>query len=252
MTRAVRAVADLRWIATYWPDLADARLYGTPAPFRRARLDAEQREQRAQQAWLEWLDRTQDAIGQSPAPVRVPIVDLLTGLLADSVHLADELAAAVCCPLLAPPTSGMADARPYLEFAARRLGEVAWDAGLGGWALDRTRPMVAAVARALALVFDGQLLDVECPWCRGVTPETPAGGAFTWRVRDLLGGKACRHGEPDRRFCVECEQQIVIVCMNDGCEPPSKHVGTWWRGVPCWPIYEWDWLAKQVNGRSVA
>ncbi|GAA3472667.1 hypothetical protein GCM10018965_072200 [Nonomuraea roseola] len=44
-------------------------------------------------------------------------------------------------------------------------------------------------------------------------------------VRDLLGGRACRHGLPDRRFCAECEQAMVIVCEND-CEPPSKAVGT--------------------------
>ncbi|MEV0830089.1 hypothetical protein [Nonomuraea rubra] len=94
------------------------------------------------------------------------------------------------------------------------------DVELGAWAYGRTRAMVATTARAFALLFDGQALDVVCPWCRGVTPETPAGGARTRRVRDLFGGRDCRHGQPDRRFCTECDQQIVIVWEND-CDSPS-------------------------------
>ncbi|MGW0805253.1 hypothetical protein [Nonomuraea sp. NPDC002799] len=251
MTLAVRAIADLRWVAAYWPDLLDSRLQGTPAPWRRPELSAEQREERDLAAWLERLDRTGDAPGATPAPVRVPVLDTLAGLLAEAVDLADQLAAAVGCPELPPPSTGLADARPYLEFAAARLAEVTSDAELGAWAYGRTRPMVATVARSLALLFDGQALDVECPWCRGITPESPAGGARTWRVRDLFGSRECRHGQPDRRFCGECEQMIVIVCEND-CEPPSKSVGTWWRGRPCWQVFEWDWLAAQAQRERAA
>ncbi|MEV4059707.1 hypothetical protein [Nonomuraea dietziae] len=246
MTLAARAIADLRWVAAYWPDLHDSRLHGTPAAFRRVQLTAEQLDERDAAAWIERLERTPEAIGASPAPVRVPVVDLLTGLLADTAYLADELAAALSCPTLEPPASGLADARPYLTFAMRRLGEPAVDDALAAWAYGRTRALVSTVARGLALIYDGQALEIECPWCRGVTPETPAGGAWTWKVRDLLGGRACRHGLPDRRFCVDCEQQVVIVCEND-CEPPSKAVGTWWHGFPCWRVYEWDWLAEQVR-----
>jgi hypothetical protein len=251
VTLALRAISDLRWVVTYWPDLEDSRLHGTPAPWRRPQLTAEQREERDQAAWLERLERTGDAPGDAPAPVRVPVLDTLTDLLADAVDLADELAAAVGCPELPPPSSGLADARPYLEFAAARLAEVAGDVELGGWAFGRTRAMVATTARSLALLFDGQALDVECPWCRGVTAESPAGGAKTWRVRDLFGGRACRHGQPDRRFCDQCDQLIVIVCEND-CEPPSRSVGTWWHGMPCWPVQEWEWLSVQIQKEQAA
>lgn len=247
MTLAVRAAADLRWIAQYWEDLTESRLPGTPAPFRRPHLTREQCDDRDWQARQERWERTPEAIGVSPAPLRVPVLDLVTGLLADAVALADDLAHAVERPELPAPSSGLADARPYLAYAAACVLEVdARGATLEAWAYRQTRAMVATVAYALALVYDGQQLDVECPWCRGVTPETPAGGAHTWRVRDLLGWKTCGHGQPDRRFCTECEQQVVIVCEGV-CEPPSKSVGTWWRGYPCWPIYEWDWLAVQVK-----
>ncbi|MEV0227993.1 hypothetical protein [Nonomuraea sp. NPDC050786] len=246
-----RAIADLRWVAAYWPDLYASRLQGTPTPWRRPQLTAEQRAERDHQAWLERLDRTGDAFGVSPAPLRVPVLDVLTDLLTDAVDLADELAAALMCPALEPPSTGLADARPYLEFAARRLAEVD-EPELGAWAYERSHGLVATVARALGLLYDGQVLDVVCPWCRGVTPETPAGGARTWRVRDLFGGRGCEHGEPYRRLCTKCEQQIAITCENDGCEPPSKHVGTWWRGQPCWPLHEWEWLSEQVRRAEIA
>ncbi|WP_219512787.1 hypothetical protein [Nonomuraea ceibae] len=236
-------------MAAYWPDLHSQRLLGTPAPFRRPRLTADERDARDHEAWLERLDRTADAIGVSPAPVRVPVLDLITDLLVDIVHLADELGLVLMCPVLPPPSTGLADARPWLVYALARLAEPAVTHELALWAYVRTRAMVATIARALALVYDGQALDVVCPWCRGVTPETPAGGGTTWRVRDLLSRHDCVHGEPDRRFCHQCPQQIAIVCEN-ACEPPSKDVGTWWRGCPCWPLYEWDWLAKRVRDRS--
>ncbi|MEV3980782.1 hypothetical protein [Nonomuraea sp. NPDC049758] len=251
MTLAERARADLQWAAAYWPDLYGQRLPGaTPAPFRRPRLTAEERDERDHEAFLERLDRTADAIGASPAPVRVPMLDIITDLLADIVWLADELGLALACPVLSPPSTGLADARPWLTYALARLAEPGVSYELALWAYEQTRALVATIARALALTFDGQALDVVCPWCRGVTPETPAGGAMTWRVRDLLARHDCVHGHPDRRFCHECPQQVVIVCESGWCEPPSKDVGTWWRGCPCWPLYEWDWLAKRVRDSS--
>lgn len=255
MGLADRAAADLGWVAAYWEDLVDSRIYGTPPPFRKAYLDAQQREERDWQAQLDRWERTAQAIGVSPAPLRVPVLDLVTGLLVDAEDVAAELGRAMLCPLLVPPSSGLDDARPYLAYAAARLREIGdldvEHIDLERWAHGQARRMMDTVARALCLVYDGQRLDISCPWCRGVTPESPAGGEYTWRVRDLLAWKACEHGLHDRRFCQECQQQIVIVCEND-CEPPSKSVGTWWRGRPCWPIYEWDWLAKQVQSERMA
>ncbi|MGW4426613.1 hypothetical protein [Streptosporangium sp. NPDC004631] len=246
MSLTARALADLRWISAHWDDLAESRLLGTPAPHRRPRLTAERRAEMDAQARAERWERTIEALGASPAPVRVPVLDLMTDLVIDAYSLAHHLSVAVLCPVPPPPPAALSDPAPYLARAAARLAEPGIDLDVAAWAYRVTRTMVATIARSLALVYDGQTLDVECPWCHGVTPTTPAGGTHTWRVRDLLGHRTCRHGHPDRRFCADCEQQIVIVCEND-CEPPQRHVGTWWRGRPCWPVYEWDWLAKQVR-----
>ncbi|MEU1731405.1 hypothetical protein [Streptosporangium sp. NPDC020145] len=244
MNIATRAKDDLKWITAYWEDLAESRLPGTARPWRQTTLTPTQLAARDQAAYEERWERTIEALGASPAPVRIPVLDLLNDLMNDAYALAYHLAEASGEQAPEPPATPFSDPAPYIAAAQTHLDRLD-DPEVVSWALDQTRSMVARVAASLALVYDGQRLDVECPWCRGVTPETPAGGARTWQVRDLLGGRACRHGLPDRRFCGACEQFVVIVCMGE-CEPPQKSVGTWWHGHPCWPVYEWDWLAKRI------
>lgn len=36
-----RAIADLRWVVAYWPDLHDLRRQGTPTPWRQSQLSPE-------------------------------------------------------------------------------------------------------------------------------------------------------------------------------------------------------------------
>jgi len=127
-------------------------------------------------------------------------------------------------PALAPPRFGELDARPHLRYAAEHLPE-----SLAEWAAPITRRMVQRVADVLGMTYDGQTLAIVCPWCRGVTPETPAGGAHTWRVRILPG------------------DQVAIVCESGTCEPPLREVGTWWQGCPCWPLGECERLARLVE-----
>ncbi|TMR11735.1 hypothetical protein ETD86_34770 [Nonomuraea turkmeniaca] len=214
---------DLRWVAAYWEDLTEARLPGTARPWRHHDLTTDQQQERDRQAWEERLDRSSVAPGEHPAPLDLGILDTMLDVLVRADDLAAAIAQHVGVEPLAPPRLGDTDARPYLEFAAQHLAD-----DFTFHAAPVARTMVTQVAHALALVFDGQRLDVECPWCRGITPDTPAGGARTWRVRELPGNL------------------IAIVCENL-CEPPSKDVGTWWRGSPVWPLAEWDWLAKRVE-----
>jgi hypothetical protein len=219
----VQLVADdLKWVAAYWEDLTESRLPGTPRPWRHHDLNTDQRMERDRQAWQERLERSHVAPGEHPAPLDLGVLDTMLDVLVR----ADDLAAAVAehagLSPLPSPGLGQLDARPYLEFAAQHMTD-----DLTRHAAPIARTMVAQVAHALALTFDGQRLDVECPWCRGITPDQPAGGARTWRVRELPGNL------------------VAIVCENL-CEPPSKDVGTWWRGCPVWPLSEWDWLAKRV------
>lgn len=217
--------ADLEWVAEYWPDLLQARLpLATARPRRPNSLPPTLRAVRDAEARLERLERSGLAPGQSPAPVDVDVLQTALDLLVQ----ADDLAAAVAehtgLPALAPPRFGELDARPYLRYAAEHLPE-----SLAEWAAPITRRMVEHVADVLGMTYDGQTLAIVCPWCRGVTPETPAGGAHTWRVRILPG------------------DQVAIVCESGTCEPPLREVGTWWRGRPCWRMEEWERLARLVQ-----
>ncbi|GII63560.1 hypothetical protein Skr01_36450 [Sphaerisporangium krabiense] len=245
MTTAARSelttavAADLVWVAHYWDDLAESRLPGTARPWRQPHLTPEQAEERDQQARIERLERVGVMPGEHPAPVDVGVLDTMASILWDAVQLADAVTEHHGLAPLEYPSTAYADARPYLDYAAAHLPDEIAD-----WAAPIARRLVDQTARTLALVLDGQLLDVVCPWCRGVTAEAPAGGARTWRIRNLLAEQDCRHGHP-RRFCPTCEQHIAIVCEG-ACEPPHREVGTWWRGQPCWPLTDWENLARRV------
>ncbi|MFF4412135.1 hypothetical protein ACFYY8_06350 [Streptosporangium sp. NPDC001559] len=209
-------VADLKWVAEYWPDLLEARLPGTPRPWRQMDLTPEAIAERDEQARIERFERSLLTLGASPAPVDVTILSTVLDLL---VH-ADDLAAAVAHTTgdspLPPPGPGELDARPYLLYAARRLPD-----DLVEWAAPTARQMVDRVAHALSMVYAGQRLDVTCPWCRQEA---------AWRVRDLPGG------------------MIAIVCESGAvCEPPAREVGTWWGGRPVWPVQDWARLARHLQ-----
>lgn len=214
---------DLQWVAAYWEDLTEARLPGTSRPWRHHMVTSDQQMERDRQAWQERLDRSAFAPGEHPAPLDLGILDTMLDVLVRADDLAAEVAAFAGVDPLRPPRVGETDARPYLGFAAKHLTD-----RMVSYAAPIARTMVAQTAHALALTFDGQSLDVECPWCHGITPDHPAGGARTWRVRELPGN------------------MVAIVCENL-CEPPSKDVGTWWRSNPVWPLSEWDWLAKRLE-----
>lgn len=228
MSLTDHVTADLEWVIAYWPDLTESRLPGTARPWRQPELTPEQRAERDHAARLERLDRSDDAWGETPAPVDVGVLDLMASLLWDADTIHEHVAQAAGLERLEPPSSAFADARPYLTYAAKHLLAVADEVVLDEIA-GITRAMKADIARALCLVYDGQRLDVECPWCCGRTELAPVGGEKTWRVRELPG------------------DLVAIVCESGTCEPESRYVGTWWRGRPCWPVSEWDWLAKQVT-----
>ncbi|MFD0883858.1 hypothetical protein ACFQ08_04710, partial [Streptosporangium algeriense] len=112
---------------------------------------------------------------------------------------------------------GDLDARPYILYAARRVPELPdeWVE----WAAPTARRMVSRIASALCMVYDGQTLDVVCPWCSNTA---------VWRVQELPGG-------------------IVAIVCHGVCEPPAREVGTWWGGRPVWPLQDWERLAKHVQ-----
>ncbi|MFI6534169.1 hypothetical protein ACIBHY_17040 [Nonomuraea sp. NPDC050547] len=224
-------VETLDWLIAYWPDLLDARLpMATPRPWQQSEVSPEVRAERDAIARQERFERSNLSFGESPAPVDVSVLQAALDVLVRADDLAAELTEWSVCPPPAPPALGQLDARPYLyAIRAALLAEHHdYNGEPGPWAAlaepTLTR-MYEAVARCLAMLYTGQTVRVICPWCHGVDTEHPAGGAWTWRVVELPG------------------QQVAIVCMGV-CEPPLRDVGTWWGGQPCWPLADWQQLAR--------
>ncbi|MFI6904869.1 hypothetical protein ACIBKY_26650 [Nonomuraea sp. NPDC050394] len=224
-------VETLDWLIAYWPDLLDARLpMATPRPWQQSEVSATVRAERDAQARVERIERSTFGLGQSPAPVDVSVLQTALDVMVRADDLAAELTEWSIAPPPAPPAHGQLDARPYLEHIRALLLEEQRDLEdePGPWAAlaepTLTR-MYEQVARCLAMLYTGQTVRVVCPWCHGVDVEHPAGGAWTWRVVELPGG------------------QVAIICTGV-CEPPLREVGTWWGGQPCWPLRDWEKLAK--------
>ncbi|WP_433465720.1 hypothetical protein [Spirillospora sp. CA-128828] len=245
-----RAIGDLRLLGAYWPGLVATRLPDVVRPYQPPTITPEQRAELDYEARLERAERVGEAPGEHIDAARPDVLDLLFELIDTAEDLAAHVSRAAWLPVLPPPAGVLADARPFLERTARYLpaAAVGWANGdeLVWWVARTARQMLVQAGRALALTHDGQRLDAVCPWCQGRTETAPVGGAKTWRVRDLLAAQRCEHDQIERLTCVRCPQLIAIVCESGTCEPPSKDVGTWWRGRPAWPIEEWDWLARRL------
>lgn len=229
-------IETLDWLIEYWPDLLEARLPMTTRQPQHASEPGEHaRAERDHLARLERIERSALGLGESPAPVDVTILSTILDVLVRADDLAYELTEPTIAPMLPPPEPGQLDARPYLARARAVLIAEHQDLGEPGpWhalAEPQIHRMYEQTAHALAMLYTGQTVRVTCPWCHGVTPETPAGGAWTWRVHELPGG------------------QIAIVC-HGVCEPPAREVGTWWGGAPCWPLADWPRLAKRAHARD--
>lgn len=231
MTNSV--IETLDWLVEYWSDLLEARMpLTTSQPRHAGDLSTAARAERDEQARAERIERSTLAIGESPAPVDINVLSTILDVLVRADDLAADLTEWGVAPVLAPPGWGQLDAVPYLaRIRACLLAEIHDLDEPGPWhelAELQVHRMYEQTARCLAMLYTGQTVRVLCPWCGGHTPESPAGGAWTWRVHELPGG------------------QIAIVCHGI-CEPPQREVGTWWGGAPCWPISEWARLARHVR-----
>jgi hypothetical protein len=224
LTLIERAITNLTLVAEYWPGLAETRIPGTPPPYREPSITPERRAELDYQARAERVERHEIAPGEHVDAVRPEVLDLLAGLLIDADDIAELVARAVMCPRLEPPSTAFADPGPWLSFAVRHLPSAGRHRVVVEHVAEVSGRMLGEVSRALSLMHDGQRLRVVCPWCGG-----GLAGERTWRVRQLPG------------------DEVAIVCESGMCDPPSRDVGTWWRGLPCWPIREWDWLAKRLN-----
>jgi hypothetical protein len=231
------ALADVAFVADHWVALVETRIPGTARSWRPPQMTAERREELDRQARAERLERAEIAPGERPTPVHVDVLDLLVDIVGTSDRLGEQVWSAAGRPEAAgpwrlarffagtpehwwaPAPSAYADPRGHLATLADCLALV--DDELVEQVAREFRPLVQAVALALRLLLDGQVLDGACPWCR----------------------------MPRALVVVDTEQLgALIVCRSRvSCEPPERDCGIYLRGRPAWAQYEWDWLAGRIR-----
>lgn len=201
-----------------WPLLAITRIPGTPRPWRPAELTGTQRADRDARLRAE-RHLAEIFLEAVPAPVHVDVLDTMTKLYATLHETAVSFGNRAIGQLMAGP---LADPRPLLAWcrdAARSRPD-------GIVADDPAWTMLHITERALGDIWGGQRLTAICPWCHGGIARKPS-----WRVRIL---------PPDLP---------AIVCESGACEP-GRDTGTWWHELPAWPLWEWDWLAQQLQSEE--
>lgn len=208
-------------VAHLWPLLAITRYPGTRRPWRPRELSASQRAERDARDKAE-RHLAEIFLEAQPAPLHLDVLDTLDELhrmLRDAaIYLGIERG------LLAASGAALRDPRALLE-ACRAAARTKPD----GIAVDEPAwAMLHTIEQALGEIYDGQKLAAECPWCHGGL----AVDRQTWRVRILPGNMP------------------AIVCESGTCEPPEAEAGTWWRGKPAWPLWEWNWLADRLDADS--
>lgn len=244
-----RILTDLAFVTDHWNDLLEARQPGTPRPWRQALLDPERRTAMAARDRDERTNRDPDAPGFTSAPEHVDVLDVLV----DTWTTLDELTATISPdwrrtrPGRAIPRTAaehgpdrLTDIHPMADFIRLWLPETDTDPDKLARITRQLAALTTEITRVLGLIRAGQLLTgATCPWCRGVTPHHPAGGATTLRVEEIPA-------RPANQYRPAVEAVPVVVCWNPLCEPSDADCGTRWRGRPAWPWHEWDWLAKRL------
>jgi hypothetical protein len=227
---------DLEWTAEHWEDLVEYRLKGTPRPWRQAGdMNPEQRSTRDALARVEIAeaDRLGRAPGFSPAPMHVSTFDVMVDILAEADALHETIAQRLGHDRLETARSAYDSAERFLWWCAARVELSAEDAPLYELVVEKAALMRSAMSTELGIVVDGQVLNAVCPFCCGVTPRTPGGGAKTLRFRMV----------PSRVH--EGDEEAMIVCEST-CQPFDREVDTWHRGRPAWPWSQWEWLAERL------
>lgn len=208
---------NVDWIIERWPHLLESRLKGTPRPWKQPDITPEQRAEIDHRAREEKLQRGAFVLGESPAPVHLDVLDKAQAFALKIQSLAllvsDELQHNVT-------RHRNPDAITLLLYIRGHLNKVSNDT----W--NKARKITAEVRAGMALhfteVFDGQRLKTDCPWCT--------------KPRLFI-----------RMIGPETNPQPVVVCESGVCEPPSADCGTYWRGKPAWPFFEWEWLSQRLH-----
>ncbi len=201
-------------LATLWPLLAVTRFPGTPRPWRAADLTGAQRADRDAQLRAE-RHMAEVFLEAVPAPVHVDVLDTLDVLWHKLIGAANDFGVRLS------HSYGLTDDPRTLLNWCREQARAQPD---GIVADDAAWTMLHDVERAPGEIWAGQKLSADCPWCHGGIARKPS-----WHVRMLPGSMP------------------AIVCESGTCQPPERDAGTWWRGMPAWPLWEWEWLAQRVE-----
>lgn len=250
---------DLAFVGDRWDQLAESCVPGTARPWRQPLLDAERRAELAARDREERSVRDPDAPGFTSAPMYLDALDVMVEVWLIVHELVQRIELVV--ERFVPGKDRHPSVLGLPAYRLRRLDEMdsmlpfvsTWlqfaldldDDGTVGAAVGRLERRLSRltreVQRLLSLLRGGQLLAAAvCPWCRGVTPKHPAGGATTLRVEEIERAKPANEHRP------AVDALYAVVCWNTSCEPSDADCGTRWHGHPAWPAHEWDWLAARL------
>lgn len=219
------AAAHLATVVRLWPDLVDAlavRQQTTwPPTMGIARLvDQDEREHAAAHRYL---DRRTDQIGETPAPIRLDIVDTMRTVQADLVHTADVIAAEVQRPAMSRAPRHW----PAGDRARRNQLAEADAADPRRWRFPgaRSAPLAAAWLAARLTAAPGPFLPLN-------TRHHGAIEAAARRAATTIGTalEIERRQTPVRWPCPHCRGQLVVA-GGDGQAPAVQcdDCGRTWR-----------------------
>lgn len=231
----VRAVLlDIEYLLEAWPAIVVLKIPGPPrtwveTPRRSGVLSAAEAERLGKKG----IPR--------PAPADVSVLDLLARIASTFDEIARLIVevAGLDDPTATPPIH----AEQFLPTASSTKDPCAWmcttatwlaeahdrDARTAPWVQKTLAPLVAATARLLGDVRDGQVMNGICPWCDGLTVDGV--GERTMQIH----------------YPVTDDDEPLVVCRGMNCTPPSSACGVRHQGQPAWPIREWDWLSKMLR-----
>lgn len=214
--------ANLDWIYARWTDLHATRIRGTPKPWRQPTLTPEQRGRLDALARLEKQERGAFTLGESPAPIHLDAFDRAVDLTKTMAGLARLIATELGHQAMLIRAALHKYDDPLLLITYVRNH---WDqcgAAVGETVEQEAARIRAGLAHHFSEVDDGQHLDTLCPHC-----DQPL----------LFVRKVGSKDNPD----------TVVRCESGTCAPSEHDCGTWIKGMPAWPIHEWDWFAKQID-----
>jgi hypothetical protein len=261
--------------------LAVSLVPGTHLPYRAPVISDETRAERAleDRMWkLQAYTGGMTPLGESPAPLNLNVMDLLSEILTAADEMAEQVAAAA--DVIPPPRarSAFADPGPYLRLIRNRLERAAArDDTICRHVEEKCDELVFQVHNHFGILGDGQVLTAICPWCRGRNARGFA-GEHTMRIKaklpededgrpvrvtDIFAAQAAAiaHAadEPhDEQMCFPCiaaHTQWLVVCFGLNCSPPSEDCGeeNYWRGHPAWDLRnEGAWLAQRLEIASAS